>query len=77
MIYKILVDSITDICYTDIRKEENMTEAKRKASAKYDKFNTKIFAIKLNKNTDADLIRLLESQDNIQGYIKECLRRAL
>lgn len=54
-----------------------MTEAKRKASAKYDKNNTKIFAIKLNKNTDADLIRLLESQDNIQGYIKECLRRDL
>ena len=54
-----------------------MTEAKRKASAKYDKNNTKIFAIKLNKNTDADLINLLESQDNIQGYIKECLRRDL
>ena len=54
-----------------------MTEAQRKASAKYDKTNTRIFAIKLNKNTDADLIRLLESQDNIQGFIKEKLRRAL
>ena len=54
-----------------------MTEAKRKASAKYDKANVKMFAIKLNKNTDADLITLLESQDNIQGYIKDMLRRDL
>lgn len=72
---KKVVDSITYICYTDIRKEENMTEAQKKASAKYDKNNTRIFAIKLNRNTDADLITMLESQDNIQGYIKEKLRR--
>ena len=54
-----------------------MTEAKRKASAKYDRNNTKIFAIKLNKNTDADLIGKLSSQDNIQGYIKDLIRRDL
>lgn len=54
-----------------------MTEARKKASAEYDRNNTRIFTIKLNKNTDADLITLLESQENIQGFIKEKLRRAL
>ena len=77
MIYEKVVDSITYICYTDIRKEENMTEAQKKASAKYDKNNTRIFAIKLNRNTDADLIGLLEKQENIQGFIKDILRRKL
>lgn len=54
-----------------------MTEARKIRKAEYDKNNTRIFTIKLNKNTDADLITMLESQDNIQGYIKETLRRAL
>lgn len=54
-----------------------MTEARKIRKAEYDKNNTRIFTIKLNKNTDTDLINVLESQDNIQGYIKETLRRAL
>lgn len=52
-----------------------MTEARKIRKAEYDKNNTRIFTIKLNKNTDADLITMLESQDNIQGFIKENLRR--
>lgn len=54
-----------------------MTKAQKKASAKYDKNNTRIFVIKLNRNTDADLIGLLEKQENIQGFIKDILRRML
>lgn len=54
-----------------------MTETRKTRKAEYDKNNTRMFTIKLNKNTDADLIICLESQDNIQGYIKETLRRAL
>ena len=50
-----------------------MTEAQRKASRKYDKEKTRIFTIKLNYNTDADLINLMESRTNIQGFIKELL----
>lgn len=54
-----------------------MTEAQRKASRKYDKEKTRIFTIKLNYNTDADLINLLESRTNIQGFIKELLNEWL
>lgn len=54
-----------------------MTEAQKRASAKYDKEKTRIFTIKLNYNTDADLIALLESQENIQGFIKRMLKMFL
>lgn len=54
-----------------------MTEAQRKASKKYDANNTRTFTIKLNYRTDADLIALLESRQNIQGFIKEVLEREL
>ena len=50
-----------------------MTEAQKRASAKYDKANTRVFTIKLNYKTDADLISRLESCKNIQGYIKDVL----
>ena len=73
MIYRL--DSITYISYTVIRKEDNMTEAQKKASAKYDKANTRVFTIKLNYKTDADLIAWLESCQNIQGYIKDVLNK--
>lgn len=50
------------------------TEAQRKASAKYDAANTKTYAVKLNRNTDADIISKLESEENVQGYIKGLIR---
>lgn len=54
-----------------------MTDAQKQASQKYDKKNTRLFTIKLNYNTDADLISLLESQKNIQGFIKTVLNEWL
>ena len=54
-----------------------MTDEKRAYNKEYDRQNTKMISLKLNYRTDADLIRLLGSKKNIQGYIKECLRRAL
>ena len=50
-------------------------EAKRRASAKYDKANTKGIYLKLNKNTDADIIERLEESENVQGYIKTLIRK--
>lgn len=50
------------------------SEAKKKANAKYDAINTTRVAIKLNNNTDADIIKHLESVPNKQGYIKELIR---
>ena len=51
----------------------NMTESQRK----YDAKNTRTFTLKLNKNTDADIIDYLEKTGNVQGCIKELLRRRL
>ena len=54
-----------------------MTEAQKKASSKYDKENTKTFTIKLNYNTDGDLIAFLEMLENRQGYIKKLITNDL
>lgn len=49
-------------------------EAKRRASAKYDKTHTKGIYLKLNTETDADIIQYLNNCDNVQGLIKELIR---
>lgn len=48
-----------------------------KAVAKYDSENTVQIKLKLNKKSDADLIKLLESVPNKQGFIKHLLRKEL
>ncbi len=50
------------------------TEARRRAVAKYDKTHTKMYAIKLNLETDADIIEKLDSVENKQAYIKALIR---
>lgn len=45
------------------------------AQNKYDKNNTKTFSLKLNKKTDKDIIDLLLKQGNVQGYIKNLIRK--
>lgn len=48
---------------------------KRTASVnKYNKENTRAYLIRLNKNTDQDIIAWLQEKDNKQGYIKELIR---
>lgn len=55
-----------------------MTNNKQsRASIKYDDKNTKRVFIKLNKNTDGDIIDHLEKQSNKQGYIKELIRKEI
>ena len=44
-------------------------------SIKYDKANTRRVYIKLNKNTDSDILAYLDSKSNKQGYIKELIRK--
>ena len=54
-----------------------MTEAQKRAQKKYDEANKgkwRMFHLKLNKETDADIIEALEKSGNIQGYIKEAIR---
>lgn len=44
------------------------------AQRKYDKANTVLVSIKLNIKTDADILEVLNTCDNKQGFIKECIR---
>lgn len=53
------------------------TEAQIKAQAKYDAANTKQFHLKLNRNTDWDVIEKLDNVPNMQGYIKRLIRADL
>ena len=50
------------------------TEAQRRATAKYDAAHTKQVHLKLNINTDADIIEHLSKQESVQGYIKWLIR---
>ena len=51
--------------------------SKSQNSIKYDKENTKRVYIKLNKNTDKDILDYLDSIQNKQGYIKELIRKEM
>lgn len=53
------------------------TEANKAAKARYDAKTAKYISMKLNKNTDADIIQLLESikaTEGVQGYLKRLIR---
>lgn len=51
------------------------TDAQIRAAAKYDKNNTRLIQLKLNKKTDADILECLDQQDNRQGFIKMLIRK--
>lgn len=55
------------------------SEAQKRAQKKYDEANKdkwRMIHLKLNKDTDADIIEALEQSGNIQGYIKDLIRKA-
>lgn len=52
-----------------------MSDAIRRAVAKYDATHTKQIKLKLNLKTDADIIKKLEEVENKQGYIKSLIRK--
>lgn len=54
-----------------------VSEAQKRATAKYIKHNVKRYVVQLNKNTDEDLVRFMENIDNINGFFKDCIRRAM
>ena len=56
------------------------SEAQKKAQQKYDKNSKgkfKVLTLKLNKETDSDVLKKLASVDNMQGYIKGLIRKDL
>ena len=50
------------------------SKAQIKASCKYNKDKTITLCLRLNKETDKDIIELLDSKDNKTGYIKNLIR---
>ena len=45
------------------------------AAIKYNAKNVKQIKLNLNRKTDADIIEYLEKVDNIQGLIKDLIRK--
>ena len=55
--------------------EINMiSEAKRAAKARYDEKTAVYVSMKLNKNTDDDIIKALENAENKQALLKAAIR---
>ena len=50
------------------------TKAELKAKAKYNKSKTRTYCLRLNKETDKDIIEILDSVTSKQGFIKELIR---
>lgn len=51
------------------------TQPQLEAIKKYDKTHTKGYYLKLNIETDADIIKKLESEKPMQTYIKKLIRK--
>lgn len=51
------------------------SEAKIRANNKFNKANTRMVSLRLNYNTDADIIKKLDEVDSKMGYIKELIRK--
>jgi len=51
-----------------------MSKAQIKAVNKFNKEKTKCIQIRLNKNTDADILEQLEKVPSKMGYIKQLIR---
>lgn len=50
------------------------SEARKRATRRYDAANTIQLGLKLNRKTDADILERLEREPNKQGYIKALIR---
>lgn len=54
-----------------------MSKAQIKAVNKFNKEKTRCIQIRLNKNTDADILEKLDNVPSKMGYIKELIRNDL
>lgn len=54
-----------------------MADKNYKYTKKYDKENTVNISLKLNINTDADIIEYLKQSENKQGTIKQLIRNEI
>ena len=56
------------------KEESDKRKARRTAYDYFDKDHTTRLAVKLNNNTDADIISYLATKPNKQGFVKEVIR---
>lgn len=57
-----------------------MAKASKEQIAKiteWQKENVKQYTIRFNRNTDADILKVLEGQESVQGYIKDAIREKI
>ena len=52
-------------------------EARDRAIKKYQEKNTKLFQIRLNFNTDQDILKKLSEVKSKSGYVKQLIREDL
>lgn len=57
-----------------MRGDQPLWKAQYESQKKYDSANTVRTNIKLNKNTDADILSALASVKSKQGFIKDAIR---
>ena len=50
------------------------TSKRAEQQARFDKENTRVYRMKLNIHTDADIMAQLDKQPSKQGYIKQLIR---
>ena len=53
------------------------TEAQNRASERYQKANIRRYVLKVNKNTEADIIEFLDAQKSVNGEIKRLIREEM
>lgn len=60
-----------------MKNQDDSKEVKYFNQKKYDKKNTTQFRMKLNNNTDKDILDWLSNQPNKQGAVKSLIRKEL
>ena len=53
------------------------SEAQNRYSEKYQKENIKRYVLKVNRNTEADMIAFLDSLESFNGEIKKLIREEM
>lgn len=60
--------------FCERRRTMKVSQKRYEQQRAFDKRATRRYGVKLNRNTDADLIARLEKEPSMQGFIKKCMR---
>ena len=78
-------DELTDVqgkaindCLGELWEEahrSHYSEAQKRATLKWKKENIRRIELNFNKETDSDILEVLDAQENKQGFVKELIRQ--